>query len=130
MSEIALAFYEVLRAGGFKTGGPNFDAKRRRQTLVSEGLILANVSDMDTCDVSLDAAAVNLSTHPACKRPQRPDEGRDSNMRVNALKKAITTEFSPPGSLATKLLPLYSARYFWIVHYVEFNQMYRMRPMV
>ncbi len=34
--EMALAYYEVLRAGGFTTGGTNFDAKVRRQSLDPE----------------------------------------------------------------------------------------------
>ena len=38
--EIARAYYEVLRAGGFTTGGTNFDAKVRRQSLDPEDLIL------------------------------------------------------------------------------------------
>ncbi|KPP92097.1 MAG: xylose isomerase XylA [Rhodobacteraceae bacterium HLUCCA08] len=55
--EVALAYYEVLRAGGFTTGGTNFDAKLRRQSLDPEDLILAHVGGMDTCAAGLKAAA-------------------------------------------------------------------------
>ena len=55
--EMALAFYEVLRAGGFTTGGTNFDAKLRRQSLDAEDLILAHVGGMDACARGLKAAA-------------------------------------------------------------------------
>jgi xylose isomerase len=55
--EVALAYYEVLRAGGFTTGGTNFDAKVRRQSLDPEDLILAHVGGMDTCARGLKAAA-------------------------------------------------------------------------
>ena len=41
--EVALAYYEILKAGGFTTGGTNFDAKLRRQSLDPEDLILAHV---------------------------------------------------------------------------------------
>ncbi len=58
--EMALAFYEVLRAGGFKTGGTNFDAKLRRQSLDAEDLILAHVGGMDACAAGLKAAAAML----------------------------------------------------------------------
>jgi xylose isomerase len=34
--EMALAFYEILQGGGFTTGGTNFDAKMRRQSLDPE----------------------------------------------------------------------------------------------
>lgn len=55
--EVALAYYEILRAGGFSTGGTNFDAKIRRQSLDPEDLILSHVGAMDTCAAALKAAA-------------------------------------------------------------------------
>jgi xylose isomerase len=56
-AEKAVAFYEILRAGGYTTGGTNFDAKVRRQSLDPEDLILAHVGGMDTCARALRAAA-------------------------------------------------------------------------
>ena len=58
--EMALAFYEVLRAGGFTSGGTNFDAKLRRQSLDPEDLILAHVGGMDACAAGLKAAAAMI----------------------------------------------------------------------
>ena len=58
--EIALAYYEILRAGGFTTGGTNFDAKLRRQSLDPEDLILAHAGAMDVCARGLKAAAAML----------------------------------------------------------------------
>ena len=58
--EMALAYYEVLRAGGFTTGGTNFDAKLRRQSLDAEDLILAHVGGMDACAAGFKAAAAML----------------------------------------------------------------------
>ena len=58
--EMALAYYEVLRAGGFTTGGTNFDAKLRRQSLDPEDLILAHIGGMDACAAGLKAAAAML----------------------------------------------------------------------
>ncbi len=55
--EMARAYYEVLRAGGFTTGGTNFDAKLRRQSLDPEDLILAHAGAMDVCARALKAAA-------------------------------------------------------------------------
>ena len=59
-AEKAVAFYEILRAGGYTTGGTNFDAKIRRQSLDPEDLILAHVGGMDTCARALKAAAYLL----------------------------------------------------------------------
>ncbi|MCV2878916.1 xylose isomerase [Sedimentimonas flavescens] len=58
--EMARAYYEILRAGGYTTGGTNFDAKIRRQSLDPEDLILAHVGAMDVCARALKAAAALL----------------------------------------------------------------------
>ncbi|WP_071796655.1 xylose isomerase [Natronohydrobacter thiooxidans] len=58
--EVALAYYEILRAGGFTSGGTNFDAKLRRQSLDAEDLILAHAGAMDVCARGLKAAAAML----------------------------------------------------------------------
>ncbi|MEM6889585.1 MAG: xylose isomerase [Pseudomonadota bacterium] len=56
--EVALAYYEVLKAGGFVTGGTNFDAKLRRQSLDPVDLVAAHVGAMDICARGLKAAAL------------------------------------------------------------------------
>ena len=58
--EVALAYYEVLRDGGFTSGGTNFDAKLRRQSLDPEDLIAAHIGAMDVCAAGLKAAAAML----------------------------------------------------------------------
>ncbi len=58
--EVALAYYEILKAGGFKTGGTNFDAKLRRQSLNPDDLVAAHVGAMDVCARGLKAAAAML----------------------------------------------------------------------
>ncbi|MCF1708151.1 xylose isomerase [Tabrizicola sp. J26] len=60
--EVALAYYEVLRAGGFTTGGTNFDAKIRRQSIDPADLILAHMGAMDVCARGLKAAAALLES--------------------------------------------------------------------
>ena len=59
-AEKAVAFYEILRAGGYTTGGTNFDAKVRRQSLDPADLILAHVGGMDTCARAMKSAAALL----------------------------------------------------------------------
>ncbi|MEC7670265.1 MAG: xylose isomerase, partial [Pseudomonadota bacterium] len=58
--EVALAYYQVLKAGGFTTGGTNFDAKLRRQSLDPVDLIAGHVGGMDVCARGLKAAAAML----------------------------------------------------------------------
>ncbi|WP_349365041.1 MAG: xylose isomerase [Roseitalea porphyridii] len=58
--EVTLAYYEILKAGGFTTGGTNFDAKLRRQSLDPEDLVAAHVGGMDVCARALKSAAKML----------------------------------------------------------------------
>ncbi len=58
--EVALAYYHILKAGGFTTGGTNFDAKIRRQSIDAEDLIAAHVGGMDICARGLKAAAAMI----------------------------------------------------------------------
>ena len=58
--EVALAYYHILKAGGFTTGGTNFDAKLRRQSLDAEDLLMAHVGGMDVCARGLKAAAAMI----------------------------------------------------------------------
>jgi len=55
--EMALAYHQVLLAGGFGTGGTNFDAKLRRQSLDPQDLLIAHIGGMDCCARGLKAAA-------------------------------------------------------------------------
>ena len=57
VAEVALAYYEILKGGGFTTGGTNFDAKLRRQSLEADDLLMAHIGGMDTCARGLKAAA-------------------------------------------------------------------------
>jgi xylose isomerase len=57
VEELSLALYEILRAGGFTTGGFNFDTKLRRQSLDRYDLFHAHIGGMDTLARSLLVAA-------------------------------------------------------------------------
>ncbi len=60
VSEVALAYYHVLKSGGFSTGGTNFDAKLRRQSLTAQDLLAGHIGAMDICARGLKAAAAML----------------------------------------------------------------------
>ena len=68
--EVALAYYEILKGGGFDRGGTNFDAKLRRQSLDPEDLIAAHAGAMDVCARGLKAAARMLEDD-ALEGPRR-----------------------------------------------------------
>jgi xylose isomerase len=57
VDELTLALYEILRGGGFTTGGVNFDAKLRRQSLDRSDLFHAHIGGIDTLARALLVAA-------------------------------------------------------------------------
>jgi xylose isomerase len=57
VDELSLAMYEILRAGGFTSGGFNFDAKLRRQSVSRLDLFHAHIGGIDTLARSLLVAA-------------------------------------------------------------------------
>ena len=60
VEENALVMYEILKAGGFTTGGFNFDARVRRQSLDPNDLFHGHIGGMDTMAIALEKAATLL----------------------------------------------------------------------
>ncbi len=58
--ELALALYHIHKDGGLTTGGLNFDAKLRRQSIDPEDLFHAHAGAMDACARALLAAAAMI----------------------------------------------------------------------
>ena len=57
VEENTLIMYEILKAGGFTTGGFNFDARLRRPSIDAEDLFHGHIGGMDTMALSLKRAA-------------------------------------------------------------------------
>ncbi len=57
VEENALVMYEIIKAGGFTTGGLNFDAKVRRQSTDKYDLFYGHIGGMDTMALALKVAA-------------------------------------------------------------------------
>jgi xylose isomerase len=58
--ETTLAMQAILRMGGFKTGGLNFDAKIRRNSVDPEDLFIAHIGGMDAFAYGLEKASAIL----------------------------------------------------------------------
>ncbi|MCL2415202.1 MAG: xylose isomerase [Defluviitaleaceae bacterium] len=54
--DAAMCMYEVIKAGGFVTGGLNFDAKVRRGSFEPEDIFMGYISGMDTFALGLKLA--------------------------------------------------------------------------
>lgn len=59
--EMALAFYQILKAGGLGQGGFNFDAKVRRQSLDPADLLYGHIGGLDVLARGLKGAAALIS---------------------------------------------------------------------
>lgn len=72
VEELSLAMYEILRGGGFTTGGFNFDTKLRRQSMDRADLFHGHIGGIDTLAQSLLVAARMLeSGHLEDERDRR-----------------------------------------------------------
>jgi len=59
--EMTLAFYQILKNGGLHSGGFNFDAKVRRQSLDAEDLLIGHIGGLDTLARGLKAAVALIA---------------------------------------------------------------------
>ena len=62
VEQMALGMLEILRGGGFTTGGLNFDAKLRRQSIDRTDLFHGHIGGMDTMARALLVAAAVSTT--------------------------------------------------------------------
>ena len=72
VEQMTLGMLEILRGGGFTTGGMNFDAKLRRQSIDRNDLFHAHIGGMDTMARALLVAAVDPRRRRARSSPRGP----------------------------------------------------------
>lgn len=56
-AELVLPAYHLLKGGGFTTGGLNFDARIRRQSIEPDDILHAHIGGLDGCAKAFKAAA-------------------------------------------------------------------------
>ena len=62
--ELTQAMLQIIRNGGFKDGGTNFDAKTRRNSTDLEDIFIAHIAAMDAMAHALESAAAILNESP------------------------------------------------------------------
>ncbi|MEQ9463250.1 MAG: xylose isomerase [Haliea sp.] len=62
VDELVMPCYEILRHGGFTSGGFNFDTKLRRQSVAPEDLFHAHIGAMDILALTWEKAAALLAS--------------------------------------------------------------------
>lgn len=76
--DITLAMYELIRAGGFDTGGFNFDAKVRRQSIDAADLFHGHIGGLDALAKALLATETLLKQDEISANRARRYAGWDS----------------------------------------------------
>ncbi|MBQ9217775.1 MAG: xylose isomerase [Muribaculaceae bacterium] len=61
------AMMQIIRNGGFKDGGTNFDAKVRRNSTDLEDIFIAHIAAMDVMAHALESAAAIIEQSPYCQ---------------------------------------------------------------
>jgi xylose isomerase len=92
VDELALATYEILKAGGFTTGGFNFDAKLRRQSVSRADLFHAHVGGIDTLARSLLVAADLLEQRTLADAVEQRYAGWDGGLGGEILDGSVSLE--------------------------------------
>lgn len=88
--ELTQAWLVILQAGGFTTGGTNFDAKLRRNSTDAEDVFIAHILGMDVFARALEAAA-NVLQHSGYQQMKKAryasfDSGEGSAFEKGQLK--------------------------------------------
>jgi xylose isomerase len=90
--EVTEAMMVILQAGGFKTGGINFDAKVRRNSTDKEDIFIAHISGMDTFARALLIADKVLKESDYLKLRKKRYESFDKGAGKDFEKGKLTLE--------------------------------------
>ncbi len=90
VEENAPVMYEILKAGGFTTGGLNFDAKVRRQSTDKYDLFYGHIGAMDTMALSLKVAARMIEDGELDKRVAKRYAGWNGELGQQILTGQMT----------------------------------------
>jgi xylose isomerase len=75
LPQMALAMYHIIKGGGFTSGGLNFDAKVRRQSIDPDDLVFAHAEAMDLCARALLVAEKMIKDDQLGKQLEKRYEG-------------------------------------------------------
>ena len=78
--DLTQAMLQIIRNGGFKDGGTNFDAKLRRSSTDPEDIFIAHISAMDAMAHALLNAAALIEESPLCQMVKERYASFDSGL--------------------------------------------------
>lgn len=105
VEENTLVMYEILKSGGFKTGGLNFDAKIRRQSVDKYDVFYGHIGAIDTMALSLKSAAKMLESQTLSQCVTNRYAGWDKQLGKEILQGKMSLQQIAEYSLKHKLQP-------------------------
>ncbi|EKT57316.1 xylose isomerase [Providencia sneebia] len=105
VEENTLVMYEILKAGGFTTGGLNFDSKVRRQSTDKYDPFYAHIGGMDTMALSLKFAAKMIENDQLSQLIAKRYTGWSSEFGQQIMRGNMTLEQIAQYATANQLAP-------------------------
>jgi xylose isomerase len=103
--EITTALYYILQGGGFTTGGNNFDAKLRRQSIEPADLFHAHIGGVDTVARGLLNAAAMIERGELAAIVKQRYAGWQGDPGRAILDGKATLEALSDGAVAESIAP-------------------------
>ena len=105
LRENTMALYYILKGGGFKNGGANFDAKVRRQSRDAEDLFYAHVGGMDLLARALENAASLIESEKLSGFVQDRYAGWDKGIGKDMMSGKLSLSDMADAALKSNLSP-------------------------
>ena len=105
IEENTLVMYEILKSGGFTTGGLNFDAKIRRQSIDKYDVFHGHIGAIDTMALSLKCAAKMIEDKLLNQKVAERYADWDKNLGKDILQGNMSLQEIAQYSLANNLQP-------------------------
>ncbi|WP_369434189.1 xylose isomerase [Psychromonas sp. MME1] len=106
VEENTLVMYEILKAGGFSTGGFNFDARVRRPSIDGADLFLGHIGGMDVMALSLERAVAMIENDVLGKNIANRYAGWNSKMGKGILNGDLSLELIAKQAVADNINPV------------------------
>jgi xylose isomerase len=105
VEELTLAFYEILRHGGFTSGGMNFDAKVRRQSVDPDDLFHGHIGAIDALAIALERAARLIENDQLAAFKEKRYAGWDGELGRKILAGGYSLEALANDAIARGIAP-------------------------
>ena len=105
VEENTLVMYEILKSGGFTTGGLNFDAKIRRQSIDKYDVFHGHIGAIDTMALSLKCAAKMIEDKRLDQKVAERYADWDKNLGKDILQGNMSLQEIAQYSLVNNLQP-------------------------